>query len=578
MADESKKSIFISKLIVFAFFSIYFIIFGVILSQFINSAQISNPGSIPIYITYIPLLCYVGSIFTLLGLLIVIRNARTEKPKGPKKDTKLKASAMYKQALFLIIFVFSFVPLFASIIDSGVNDQNFSIYNYDYYQGGYRFKHLIENQGYTDIRAVQSSLSATQRLGIESNKSILLILFGPNQFYDPVFEIPYFINFFEGGNSLLILHDHGSTSTLLWEILIASMFDPTINIPVTVFPDGILRDNQSFERNPEFPVISNFSPHPTTSGINKVVLSRATAAVGGPLISFFGWNPIGFSTIYGFVDKNGDKMYKYEDDSVDLTFMNASLPMIPDYLLKVPLGGFPQTVFMAKDLGGSRIFVSSDASMFNNELIMNTNFDNARFATNIINWLTYGENDWIIVFDEAHIRPEFMRDLTSAGIYGFIMQYIIHLSTNPITAWIYPILAVYSLKKYVPKKDKKKEQKKKAEEQEKKEQRMKFRTSSFFAEKIQWYKDKRKFEKGLTLLFRRLERKLNSQLSGSPITTDNVANLVIAKDPNAKKFKIRRITRFLEKMLAIKNGKLKIRNENEFQEFFYEMEWVSVNI
>ena len=144
--------------------------------------------------------------------------------------------------------------------------------------------------------------------------------------------------------------------------------------------------------------------------------------------------------------------------------------------------------------------------------------------------------------------------MTSAGIYGFYIQYIVHLSTNPITAWIYPLLAIYTLNRYLPKKNKKKEEEKKAQEEEKKEEQARFRTSSFFAKKIEWYREKARFGKALTLLYRRLERRLNVQLGERKITTQNVVNLVTTKDPKITKLKIRRITRFIERMLLIKSA------------------------
>ncbi|MFW9819632.1 MAG: hypothetical protein ACFFE5_08490, partial [Candidatus Thorarchaeota archaeon] len=228
---------------------------------------------------------------------------------------------------------------------------------------------------------------------------------------------------------------------------------------------------------------------------------------------------------------------------------------------------------LANDMGRQRIFVSADASLFNNELINDPLYDNMQFGINIIQWLTQvnegkSRDEWIVVFDEAHIRPEYSRDLTSAGIFGYVMQYIVHLSTNPITAWIYPLLAFYTLRKYLPKKDKKKEEQKIAEEEEKKEEIARFRTSSFFAQKIEEYKDKMKYGDALKLLYRRLERKLNSQLGGAKITTQNVIDLVIAKDPSATKLKTRRISKFMDKILAIKEGKDKIKTEQDFEELF----------
>ncbi|MFW9876970.1 MAG: hypothetical protein ACFFG0_28075, partial [Candidatus Thorarchaeota archaeon] len=402
------------------------------------------------------------------------------------------------------------------------------------------------------------------------------------------FEIPYFIDFFNGTNSILICHDHGSTSTLLWEIMIASVFAPEIQVPVTIFPEGILRDNASYDPTPEFPIIQSFNSHPTTETpnlINNVILSRSSVAAGGEFITFFGWDPIGATTDYGFIDKNEDGKYEEGVDDLNLGFMGI-LDLGFSFPETFPLGGYSQQVFLAKDLGYQRIFVSADASLFNNELINEGGFDNKEFAINIIEWLTYAndpsdqrtKDDWVIVFDEAHIRPEVSRDLTSAGIYGFIMQYIVHLSTNPITAWIYPILAFYTLRRYLPKKDKKEEERKIAEEEEKKEERARFRTSSFFAQKIEEFKDKSKYAEALKLLYRRLERKLHSQMKEQKITTKNVVDFVIAKDPSTTKLKIKRLSKFMDTIISIKEGKYKVRDEEDFEEIFFEMNWAVDNI
>ncbi len=574
VGKSSGRNVSFSKGLVIAFFTIFLIIYGLFLSSFIELYG----ETLPIWINQLPLVCYIGAIFLGFGFIIFIRNVTVQKSREVQSRKKSKSGSFYKEALFIVIFILCFVPLFGPLFDQGENDQNMSIYN-DEWNGASDFKHTIESNGY-DVMSIQSSLSATERL----DKSILLILLGPNQFYNPIFEIPYFMDFFRYDNtsntknSLFICHDHGSTSTLLWEIYIASLLDPHLRgaIPVTLFANGILRDNASYDTQPDFPVIRSFSPHPTTSGISQVILSEASSVVGGPFISYFGWDLIGSSTDYGYVDKNGDHMYDFDDDYVDLTLVTGALPGFPT---KWPLGGYSQGVFMAKDAGTLRVFVSADASLFNNELISHPAYDNRQFGMNIIDWLTYGEpkRDWVVIFDEAHIRPEYSRDMTSAGIFGYITQYIIHLSTNPITAWIYPLLAIYSLKKYLPKKDGKKD-KKKTQEQDRKEEREKFRTSSFFAEKIEWYREKSRYGKALTLLYRRLERKLNALLRGRKITTQNVLDLVIAKEPHISKLKIKRISKFMDSIIAIKEGKSKVKNEQEFENLYFEMEWMVNNI
>ena len=583
-AKATEKSLNISKGIIFTFFTFYLIFFGIFISNFFTSST----GDIPSFVSYLPLLCYLGAAFCGIGLIIFIRNVTTHKVRQTQSRKKIKAGSIYKQALFLIIFIFAFVPLLSPIIDRGINTQNFSVYN-KRWNGCSEFKRIIKEEAeYENVMTVQSSLSTTQRL----NQSILLILMGPNMFYDPIFEIPYFINFFNGRNSLLLCHDHGSTSTLLWEIFISNMLNfgnqnSTDIFPVTIFPDGILRDNASYDTTPEFPVIRYFDySHPTTSGIDEVILSVASSAAGGPLVEFFGWDVVGSaSDLYSWVDKNDNHRVDPDIDVLDLGFFGEMLTNFPSDLLRLPLySPFTPHVFLAKQLGNSRVFVSADASLFNNELINeNLGYDNKQFGINIVEWLTfvdYGVNkdNWVVAFDEAHIRPEKSRDLSSAGIYGFIMQYIVHLSTNPITAWIYPLLAVYTLKRYLPKKDKQKEQEKKSKEEEKKEEKARFRTSSFFAQKIEEFKDKGKYGEALKLLYRRLERKLNTLLKGEKISTKRVIDMVIAKDPSSTKLKIRRLSRFMDRILSIKEGKYKVRTEEDFEELFFEMGWAVNNI
>lgn len=582
---SSKRSVNLSKAIIFAFLAIYLIIYGIGMTVFIENYD----QPLPLYFTYLPLMFFVGATFVSFGLLIFIKNTRSPKARQTKsrKKKKVKAGSVYKQALLVTIFIFSLVPLLAPIIDQGKNDQNFSVYNTDNWNGCSDFKLLLEDKGYT-CYSVQSSLSTTER--INESQSVVLVILGANQYYNPINEIPYFMKFLEDGNSLLLCHDHGSTENLLYEIFTANMMNPDIQdqMPITIFPNGILRDTANYDKNPEFPVIKTFDPtHDITDGISEVILSKSSCAVGGPLLELSGWETLGFSSMSSFVDRNDDDKYDPDDDYIDLSFLTEidviddALEDFPDDLMeKFPLGVYPQSVFMAKETDDARIVVSADASLFNNELIDMDGYDNKQLALNMINWLTRNEDkdDWIIVFDEAHIRPEKSRDMTSAGIYGFIIQYIVHLSTNPITAWIYPLLAIYTLKKYLPKPDKKKEEERKAKEEAKKEEKLKFRTSSFFAKKIEWYRNKSKYGKPLTLLYRRLERKLNALLGGQKITTRNVIEMVVAKEPRITRTKIRRITRFMDKILVIKAGKRKVRNERDFENIFFEMEWVANNI
>lgn len=549
-----RKSVVVSKYIVYIFFTVYLIVVGIELSTVTNA---------PYFVSFLPMVCFLGAGIIGIRLIIFIMASRKLKTRQAKSEKKVKIS--WKQSLFLIIFVLSFIPLLSSIIDQGKNDHNFSIHN-SQWNGCSELKDTLEANGY-NVFSIQTDLSATQRL----DKPVVLIIMGTNRFYNPLYEIPFFIDFMKGNNSLFVCHDHGSTSELLYQIAITSAG----SFPVTIFPEGILRDNASYDKNPTFPIITNFQFHPTTQGISNVILSRSSCALGGPFIEMFGWSLIGQSSQYSFVDRNGDGVYTSENDGYTLFGgMGEFLGIEGDFT--IPLGGYPQAVFMATDVGShSRIFCSADASLFDNELINNDNYDNKQFVLNILNWLTFGNpSNYIIAFDEAHIRPENLPDVSSAGVFGLYLGYVIHLSTNPLTAFIYPLLGIYTLKRYLPK-EAKEEEKEIEKEEEKKEETLKFRTSSFFARKINWYKDNRKFNQALTLLFRRLERKINTLLKGRAFTLKNIINLIIMEKgkANISKSNLRRLNNFFEAIIGVKNNKKKIKDPEDFQKLYFEMEW-----
>ncbi len=573
--------------------------------------------TLPPYLNVIPFVCYFAAgVIGLFFIIFLIRNIQEKN--RTKKTKKLTFGSIYQPALLTIVLIFTLIPFLSPIIDQGKNDQNFSIYNEDW-NGCSTFKETMELMGY-EVMPIQSSLSATERIEqIKTlnllGKSVLLVMLGPNKFYNPIYEIPFFINFFKGKNSLLLCHDHGSTYELLWEIFAANQMDLSAinNTPVTIFAEGYLLDNKSFDTNPLFPVITkdqfNDPANVFTRGVDRVILSKATAVAGGPLIDFFGWNVVARSSdVHSFVDKNFDGRYDYKftvgnltyyNDAIDINFLYETMlqyyslqgSAMPTEIVEfwnltqghLPLGyPFTPAVFLSKDTGNFRIFISSDASLWNNQLIINPKYDNLQFAINVISWLTrqdQGEipSQWVIAIDEAHIRPEDTNDMTSAGIFGFVMRYIIQLSTNPITAWIYPLLAVILLRKFLPKKAKE-EEKKEIEKQERKEDKLRFRTSSFFAKKINMYHKKSRYREAVLLLYRRLERKLHAQLGTKEITPTNVVELVQAKDPNVNKNKLQRIAKFIILISQLKLGKKNVNDKENFEKIYFELTWVNSNL
>lgn len=504
------------------------------------------------------------------------------------KELKLRGrrNAMgFKEALIIVIFVFSLFPIFGHFVDQGQNTRPNSVYNTTW-AGNSEFKALVEDKGF-ETYSIQSSLSAMLSL----NRSVCFVAFGPSKVYNPLSEIPFFLELLSNENtdvSFLICDDHGSTSFLSAEMAaIAATTD--YNIPVALFTDGTLRDNQSCKvdsgtglKDNSFPIINNLdSSHPICSGVSEVILSEATAMVDySGLLEGLGWDVIGRSSpLYSWVDKdnngyyNDDKDYWGLTDELNFTLMGADISLQPK--VELAAGDDGLAVFTAAEItSNSRIVMTSDASMFNNELLYE--YDNLQFAENIIDWLTSASaDDMVFVFDESHNIPRGTREFSSAAMFGLIQGYVNWLSQNPFLSWLYPLWALRTLRKYIPKEKSKKKKKKKEEEESDEEiEELKFRTSSFFAQKINWYRVNKEYNQALKLLYRRVERKIHGLMGTEQIDVDRVISKIESdRGKYIKKDTLKRMRKFLERMDDIKHGKEEITETEEFNEVFFEMNW-----
>lgn len=532
-----------------------------------------------IYTSLFALLKYVFPILLIIKLVFsVIKTIKEFKLKNRRNIFGIKEAAV------ILIFGFSLFPLFGHFVDQGLNNRPNSVFNTNW-SGNSQFKELVESMGY-ETYSVQSSITAILAL----NRSICMVLFGPTSFYNPLSEIPYFLDLLSNPDidtSFLICDDHGSTTTFLLQMALISMATPKHIGPV-IFTDGILHDNASCLesgglKDPTFPIITNLASHPITSGVSQVMLSRSSAILDFPLL-LMGWDIIGRSSpLYSFVDKdfngyfNGEKDYWGLTSELNFSLMGIGISITPKIELAGGDDGLP--VFAATELAsGSRAFVSADTSLFNNQLIYE--YDNLQLAQNVINWLTGGNHDMVFVFDESHNIPRGTREFSSAAMFGLIQGYINWLSTNPFIAWIYPLWALRTLKKYIPKEQEKKKKKKKEEtEAEKQEEELKFRTSSFFAQKINWIRINKEYNQALVLLYRRIDRKINALMGNIDPTVENiVAKLEADRGKYITKDTLKRMTTFLDKMKEIKSNDYQVEDVDEFNDLFFEMNWFNDNL
>ena len=84
----------------------------------------------------------------------------------------------------------------------------------------------------------------------------------------------------------------------------------------------------------------------------------------------------------------------------------------------------------------------------------------------------------------------------------------------------------------------------------------------------------------LIQLYRRLERKVNRLLGDAPDRSVNAIMNAIERERGryVSKDNYRRIQRFFEKMDSLKKNKSDIKNEQEFEDLFMEMSWVSDHV
>ncbi|MHA1510783.1 MAG: hypothetical protein ACTSRX_03590, partial [Promethearchaeota archaeon] len=510
--------------------------------------------------------------------------AKSQAEKGKTTHTGFSISG----AIFIALLFLTWSPIFLPIVDRGLNNKNNSIYNPDW-NGWSNFALALDDEGY-EIMNIQSSISTIDQL--DATKQIILVIGGPNIFYSPVSEVPYFLTAFRKNFSMFVNEDHGQAGTLLFETYAASLFtNPT---PLTLFAQGVLNDNASYWKDPTFPVIRNFPDAGilTQNNVQEVCLSSSGGFLGGTLFGQLGWTFLGSTSAkYSWIDRDNNRVYNPDNDTYKLpeTFtsvlqgqesMVSALGDILEYGLQ--LGGYSQTVFGMKEIAlnepitignetarhSNRMFVAADASWLNNELTTDGSriitvdgtqqtiggFDNLQFGLNIIEYLACGRNaeDVIVVFDEAHIRPELgYTEISSAASFGATQGYVNWLSTNPILGLVYPLFALQTLRKWIPKEgNKKKVQLRDLEEEERRQSMLQFRSSSFFSQKINWYRQHNKFRQALIQLYRRLERKVNRLLGDAPDRSVNAIMNAIERERGRyiTKENYKRIQRFFEKM------------------------------
>nr|MDO8114064.1 hypothetical protein [Candidatus Sigynarchaeota archaeon] len=576
---------------------------------------------------------------------------KSKKSVAARKREK-KASSIFKKSLFVFIFALTWAPLLMPLFDwSHSVPKEYSAWNYGS-SGTSGFREQIIAAGYTDVKSSVSSFSLLSRI----DEPFVLVVMGPNRYYNLISDIPFMIKFLKTNGSMLVAHDQGSTSSLFFNAAIASLSlmssgQASRMFPFTFFMDGVLRDNVSYYINNSFPVIdsANIFSHPIMNGVNKLVLNHATGIMMlQGMESFFGWNILATSTNrYSWVDKAepgypaGDSRFNISVDNFaphtldipEQLFSFLARIVTGDINAVIPQGGFPIPVVAATELSGpgsSRVVVTADASMFSNQMIGLSDFDNLAFGLNCIDWLTGGNTSRKIIFDEAHLRPVALQDMTVPGIYGQVLDYISFMSSNWIVAPFYPFIALSSLKRWLPKSEeqvrKEQELKKRVELKKEKRQLRKakqerqtlgkllfekqdtvkkeavkaekvkkektlekkgktyaqrqverkiqklgiLKKSTFFAQKLAWYMEQAEFNRALELLYNRV-RRLAAKKLGENVDDKAIIEAILDKFPQVEQRRVKNFFTEMKNITSKGSNRLRVTKIDRFEKIYYEM-------
>ncbi len=340
--------------------------------------------------------------------------------------------------MFCLVFAIAWLPLIFSIIGAGEIDRTpFSIYNDKTYDGCSELKKCLEETSVNIVvdgeventplivHPLISSLSVVN--GINTN-SVLVVLGATLDF--SIIETSSLIDFFDRGCCLVIADDFGSGNRILDNLALMSINISSLEqygtfVSQVRFEGRLLLDGNSNDGGkPLLPVIDNFNDggeifHNT----QRVIMNYATGIGILP-----GSNPnfrvLATSTTNSWVTSD------WADPAFDEERGDAKGPFA--------LMGTIQ-------IGNGLIVLISDPSIFVNDMIIRG--DNRLFAEELFTYLAQRTNTDTIIIDHYHLSW-----VTSSPVLlvGLMLGQITYLSTNWLLAPLAPIIAFFTVRRYLP--------------------------------------------------------------------------------------------------------------------------------
>lgn len=189
------------------------------------------------------------------------------------------------------------------------------------------------------------------------NSTSLLAIIGPSMNFSGR-ETSSIGNFLEDGGIVLLADDFGTGNSLLEGLNVSARFSKEP-----------LADLYYYSKNPDFPVITDFSPSPATDNLSAIVLNRPSYINIGNSSSV---TKIGSSSPFSFIDLSG-----------------AGRPLTNETIDSY-------TVLASAKIGKGLLLLVADPSMFINDMI--GLYDNMRLFQNA---LKMGGGS--VIFDTVHL-------------------------------------------------------------------------------------------------------------------------------------------------------------------------------
>jgi len=443
----------------------------------------------------------------------------------------------------VILFLLSWMPVTILAVSPLVGsvshyDYDFSIYNENDF-GLSQFSSSIEATG-RDVLSIQASMSVASRY----NGSAVIAIMGPVRDFTLDASLVLFTHLAAGG-SVLIADDFGSANSSL--TLLNSVFGGLTGNNqsggLLTFLRGVLFDLDSYDttKEPRLPIIRDLRPGmdggALTAGVSEIHLNWASAI--NPY-SILGQAGIAWTTDRSWCEKNISDPYP----SPDPDELYGSLPVVG--ALDLDQVGFP---------GGGRIVAVSDPSIFNNDMWRRWS-GNQRFASNIIEWLTYGDTSQTVLFCEQLLEVPVSN---SEFFFGVYLGRVLWLSSLPFVSAIYPIFTALGIRKYLP--DIKKPEVKSVSDV------FLRRGQTYFSERMAYYRSEGNYTRVVKMLYRRLRRGLRKAQQWTEYNPEKVWEVMRYKDPKLKQEEFFRMIGRIEEISA--NPHIKIKESDMMELFFF---------